>query len=215
SPMSFSPTGDLAFVVMDPYPETKRASDVDRFALTGASVNRLMVLTKDKKLSEIERTSTQMLTAPVYSPDGTEFAYLRLPLLTQEDKTRIDEFVKKRTEIWEHADPGSTAENWIYVTPKTSTPTFPQDDNGDVLKNWTDLTLPPAPVLEEFRLVYGGGLIAAELVVRAVSTGELVRSIPLNVPQVQSDVPPNVQGVYTSSYLLTRLQYSPDGAWLY
>src|SRR5262249_22330574 len=91
SPMSFSPTGDLAVVVVDPYPETKRASDVDRFASTGASVNRLMVLTKDKKLSEIERTSTQMLTAPVYSPDGSEFAYLRLPLLTQEDKTRIDE----------------------------------------------------------------------------------------------------------------------------
>jgi hypothetical protein len=218
SPMSFSPSGDLAFAVVDPYP--RRDSDWKHFGLTGGAVSRLMVLTKDKKLTEIERTNSQMLTAPAFSPDGREFAFLRLPLLTQEDKDRIDEFIKKRAKVLEQAldqaTSGSTAEKWIFVAPEGATPAFPHDDKGDVLTNWTDLTLPPpADLMSVLSLASGGGLVPAELVVRSASTGALVRSIPLNIPQVQSDVPSDVEGINRFSYLLTRPQYSPDGAWLY
>jgi hypothetical protein len=209
SPMSFSPTGDLAFTVMDPYADPD--SSASQFALTGDHVNRLMVLTKDKRLREIERTSTQMLTAPAYSPDGKEFAYLRLPLLTQADIDRIDEFLKRRMAAVNAATTGSTAEKWILVAPKGSTPALPQNDKGDVLDNWTDLTFAPSAETPFLNVVAGGALTPVELVVRSASTGELIRSLSLRLPS-GFDGPTDS---YRGSYLLTRLQYSPDGRWIY
>src|SRR5262249_30945388 len=46
---------------------------------------------------------------------------------------------------------------------------------------------------------------------RSASTAEVVRSISLSIP----DLLGTGTGMYVYSYLFTRPQYSPDGAWLY
>jgi Tol biopolymer transport system component len=74
SPMAFSPGGDLAFVVMDPY---KLGEDV---AAAGTHTYRLMVISADRQLRTLEQTDRFMLTAPAWSPDGKRLAYLRVPL---------------------------------------------------------------------------------------------------------------------------------------
>lgn len=201
SPMSFSPTGDLAFVVMDPYGGPKN------FGLAGEAVYRLMVLSKDRELREIERTSSHMLTAPAYSPDGEQFAYLRIPLLTPEDKTRIEAFIKERKEQYEQATSGSAAEKWIFMAPEDSIPGRLKSG----MKDWDDAGLPRLEQFEEVipALQAGGGLMPADLVVRQASTGELVESLAVDVPIFEEGKN------YIWSYLLTRPQYGPDGQWVY
>lgn len=202
SPMSFSPTGDLAFVVADPY-------GYELSELAGEHVYRLMVLTKDGELREIERTSSHMLTAPAYSPDGERFAYLRIPLLTPEHKTRIGAFIEERKEQYEQATSGPAAEKWIFVAPGDPVPGSPQGG----MKDWKDMGLPPFEQFEELTLALeaGGGVIPADLVVRQASTGEPVKSLPVEVPIFKK--PDDM--TYFFSYVLARPQYSPDGRWVY
>jgi hypothetical protein len=203
--MSFSPTGDLAFVVADPYDPYRGGLS----ELAGEHVYRLMVLTKERELREIERTSSHMLTAPAYSPDGEQFAYLRIPLLTPEDKRRIGAFIEERQKQYKQATGGPAAEKWILVAPGDAVPGSPQG----VMKDWKDMGLPPLKQFEKVipALEAGGGLIPADLVVRRASTGELVKSLPVNVPILEK---PKGES-YSLSYVLTRPQYSPDGQWVY
>jgi hypothetical protein len=202
SPMSFSPTGDLAFVVMDPY-------DLDHTGLVNHRIYRLMVLTKDRELREIEVTSSHLLSAPAYSPDGEQLAYLRMPLLTPEERTRIGDFIEEREKEYKQAIRGQVEAKWILVAPGGPIFGSPQG----VMEDWKDVGLPPLKQLEMFvpGLQAGGGLIFAELVVRQASTGEPVKSLPVGIPIAG----PLEDEYYSWPYILTRPQYSPDGRWVY
>jgi len=208
SPMSFSPSGDLAFTVMDPY-------GVDQL-LAGRNTYRLLVLGKDGKLRELERTSSHMLTGPGYSPDGTQLAYLRIALPTKQDLERAEAFTR-RVE-WEEKQAREEAKqgkhpsddhlkldtNWIFAAPAGTVDRAPRPVHVIA----TDMGLPPV-IKERIKDLWRrGALIPTELVVRDAATGATTASVPMDVPlsDWSSD---RLQYLYT--YPLARPQYLPDG----
>jgi hypothetical protein len=211
SPMSFSPEGDLAFVVSDPYGPYS-----DGWMLAGARTYRLMVLEKDGELREIERTSTHQLGAPAYSPDGQQIAYLRVPLLTPADWDRVKSLLEEKKAIRESVSEAADADAWFRFGPDDSAEGAPAAPTRD-----GSLGLPLVESLfpEGMDYLKGGGLLPAELIVRSVS-GEPLRSFPIQVffPLVDGD-----KGVKSSdfamhywyNYVLNRPQYDPGGEWIY
>jgi hypothetical protein len=197
SPMSFSPTGDLAFTVMDPY-----EGNEDFHRVTDRAY-RLMVLSKDRELREVERSFTHMLTAPAYSPDGSEFAYLRLPLLTPDEAQRMKKFIEERKKQEEAYQEGSDPGFQIGTAPEESDDAF-NHDFFDAEGNTASGRRFMHSVLETMALMRGGPQLRAKLIIRTAATGEKITSVPVGLQFLG-----NFDYLWT--YLLTRPEYSPDG----
>ena len=187
SPMAFSPSGeDLVFVTAEPAPFGDKA-----LPAKGKQVYRLMVLTGGKKLRVIEQTSDEMLTAPAYSPDGKQVCYLRIKLRSREEMEAADKRMEGRNKQWEKLMP-------------------PRPEGAD-LPATEDLTLPPVEDMAEIvKLAFTGEPLPAALVVRDAKTWKVISTVWV-------DFPPRDYGAEALSmmYSLIRLQYSPDGKWIY
>ena len=126
SPMSFSPQGDrLAFVTMEPF----GTSDL---LLRGTHAYRLMVATKAREVRVVETSTTDMLCAPAFSPDGASLAYLQIPLPTPERLQTLRELESERS-----AQTQPSAPTWLDQSAVQGTPA--PDEALDVV----DETLPP------------------------------------------------------------------------
>jgi hypothetical protein len=208
SPMSFSPTGDLAFTVMDPY-----TGFDEPLHLVEDRAYRLMVLSKDRELREVERSYTHMLTAPAFSPDGSQFAYLRLPLLTPEDERRISAFFNERKGAEDNGEDADEAPDWILIAPEGWGPGDAEAGN----LGFDSREFPPSlgSTFRNFiRAEELGGLISAELVLRLSSTGDVVGTVPFTIPHLGDDMA-SVPMPYFMAYLATRPQFGPDGVRVY
>jgi hypothetical protein len=92
--MSYSPDGqNLAFTVLDGNEESE------------IKISRLFVLQDDNSLRLVEQNDYFTLSAPAYSPDGKQLAYLRLPAsdylkiaesITEEAKKKKSKYGKRR-----------------------------------------------------------------------------------------------------------------------
>ena len=208
SPMAFSPSGeDLAFVTMEPYREYRKGEDI---AIAGVHAFRLMVLSKGKTLRMIEQSTSHMLAAPAYSPDGKRLAYLRIPLLTVEQKQRMVEGIQKRKEKFDEA---------IFVPMDEAWPSGPAEGAttapADVPKASTeDLTLPAMEALTGLLGMATVPTAPAELVVRDVDTGRIVSAVQVRF-HVMDMGDKDLEGGVLMSYLLTRLQFGPEGKWVF
>jgi hypothetical protein len=79
SPMTFSPSGeDLAFTTVTFHGE-------DESFYPGEQTSRVMLLAGRSELRTMEESTTHMLSAPCFSPDGKRLGYLRVPLLDREE----------------------------------------------------------------------------------------------------------------------------------
>ena len=207
SPMSFSPTGDLAFTVMDPY-------DLKNL-FRGQKTYRLLVLGKDGKLRELERTSTHMLTGPGYSGDGKRLAYLRIALPTKADVERAEAFM--HLVAWERARKREAAEvdepatddqpkidtQWMYLAPPGTIDRAPRPVHESAIA--TELSPKGREAIE--KLGHRGVVIPAELVVRDAASGAVTTKVAVDsaVASLKND------NAYLFAYLLDRAQFLPDG----
>lgn len=92
SPMSYSPDGkQLALTVAHPY-------NLPTLADKGKQVYRVMILPAGGESITIEETTDHMLSAPAWSPDGKTLAYLRIPLLTEDERATHKERFEALTE---------------------------------------------------------------------------------------------------------------------
>jgi len=191
SPMAFSPSGDLAFVTMEPY----EGKDL---MLAGPQCYRLMVLPKGgKAVRVIEETVDAMLTAPAYSPDGQQLAYLRIPLLSDQQAQQVKEDIDTR----------KAAMGQATTKPATSQPATQESLALE------DLTLPAGQKASDFYL--GVELFPTHpvtLVVRDAKTDTVLSKTTIEVPMFADSRMPDS---FLKAYLLTRPQYSPDGKWVY
>ena len=190
SPMAFSPSGDLAFVTMEPY----EGKDL---ILAGPNCYRLMVLPKGgKAVRVIEETVDAMLTAPAYSPDGQQLAYLRIPLLSEQQAQQVKEDIDTRKAAMEKAA----------SQPATSGPSADQPEHSEIM------SLPPVDKVSEFYVrAFTSPLHPATLVVRDAKTDTVLSKTTIEVPMFAA----SGSGYFLTAYLLTRPQYSPDGKWVY
>ncbi len=201
SPMSFSPDGtELAFVTMEPY-------DTEDVAISGTHAFRLMVLKDSRDLRVIEQSTTHMLTAPAFSPDGKHICYLRIPLLTEEQSKRVKETIENRKKLLEQATSQPTKPLWLpseIPNPTTRPAGETEDQTLPRLGNFVNLhenlsMLPQVP---------------GELVTRDVETGKVVSSVSIELPILDvSDKDISMELLFV--YLLTRPQYDPQGTWVY
>lgn len=197
SPMAFSPSGrDLVFVTMEPYGEGEDP------LLAGPHEYRLMVLSDGQHLRTLEATTTCLLAAPTYSPDGRSVCYLRVPLLSAAGLEQLKEAVAKREELGKQLAP---------LTWNTGTASKPTTNSSSrPAAECADQSLPPVQVQHEFAkrlLTYPS--LPAELVVRDAEKGALVSTAPLDLPLLGED------GGLAMAYITMRTQYSPDGQRVY
>ncbi len=206
SPMSFSPTGDLAFTVMDPY-DLKNLS-------RGEKTYRLLVLGKDGELRELERTSTHMLTGPGYSRDGARLAYLRIALPTKADLDRAAAFMRlvalERERKREPGGQGMPADKdqlkidtqWMFLAPHDTIDRAPRPVHESAIA--VDLSPEGKKAIE--KLGRRGVVIPAEVIVRDAASGAVMTKVTVD-SAVEKDA--DVSYVYT--YLLSRPEFLPDG----
>jgi hypothetical protein len=199
SPMAYSPSGKaLAFTTMEPYDQGEDP------LVAGKHVYRLMVLHGRKDLRVLAESSHDMLSAPVFSPNGRHIAYLRIPLFSQEDLALLTKEVQRREQllgelgpiIWTHPPEGGA----------TSKPTTAPVGSDDTL----DHTLPPLRAMQEFcgsLLKYP--MLSAVVEVRDAQDGALLSSAPIELPLAGE------QPGLALTYITARPQYSPDGRWVY
>ena len=191
SPMAFSPDGEnLTFVTMEPY-------DPDDMEITDTHLYRLIVLTKAKDLKVIEETSTFMLSAPAYSPDGKQLCYLRIPLLSQE-----------QAEILKNTEPVKPKEIKIEFDSTRDSET--SESTAPAEPEITDLTIPPAEqIFESMEYFLAAAQIPATLVVRDAVSYAIQSRTKIEIPLSQE----GSELLFT--YLVTQPQYSPDSQWIY
>ena len=204
SPMAFSPEGDLAFVTMEPY--DFEGKDLP---IAGAHAYRLMVLSKGKDLRVIEQTSSHLLSAPAYSPDGKHITYLRIPLLSKEAAEQVGKTTETRMRAFEEffrARPDDLLRSArTSMSEKQPTNLFDSAKYTasipNLLEVWkefsVELVFPTAPVT---------------LVGRDTKTDEIVYTENLDLPifRGQKEEPDYHYG-YLGTYRLTQPQVSPDG----
>ncbi|MDP6380835.1 MAG: hypothetical protein QF662_05785, partial [Phycisphaerae bacterium] len=198
SPMAFSPSGkDLAFVTMEPYGEGE-----DDASLAGTRIYRLMVLSDKKNLRIVEETSENMLTAPAYRPDGKQYCYLRIPLLTPEAKKHMEE---KQKEVQPKEDVAGRREGPYKLDIGRKLEATPLKGPRD------HVSLPSISDLDRFlRDIREGWLVPVVLVVRDAKSDEVVSRTLLEAPfrKYESDR-------LGLAYLTTRPQYEAEGKWVY
>ncbi len=188
SPMAFSPDGkDLAFVTMTP-------ADHEDMALVGRHVYRLMVLRDRKRIDVLEETADHLLTAPAYAPDGQAIAYIRIPLMTDEQMKAV----RKKLEPREEA---------LKEPLRTDAPTTAPAD-----PNFQDRSLPSAlATLGLSRNVLVGPLTPVEVVCRDPAAPEVI----LATVRVPLPVFAGSDNALLGAYAHTRPRFSPDGRWLH
>lgn len=216
SPMAFSPDGErLAFVTMEPYAGGGDAN------LPGAQNYRLMVLTGDKDLRILEETSTAMLTAPAWSPDGSRIAYLRIPLLTEAQREARAEAVRKRKELLDQAEQvepepkevegrGPESKEVPAAIPYGQPPSGePAPQKAEVAG---ECSLPPLGSQHEFfRDLMANTLFPGVLVVRDAADGKVVSATQVDLLFDESDK----EGSSLMAYLTVRPQWDGEGKWVY
>lgn len=186
SPMSFSPTGDLAFVAQEPY-------GIENLALAGPTCYRLMVLAKDGDLRVLDQSVDWMLTAPSFSPDGKSLCYLRVRLLEPNEAAAVKELMNSRNRMFTTLSEQSRSTHWTDQTPTTQ-PEAP----------W------PAYLGKTANDQFTGGPMApAELVVRDLKSGAVTKTIALQVPAMSyAEHANDMNGYLPYFYLLTKPQYT-------
>ena len=190
SPMAFSPDGrQLAFVTLEPY-------EADHDDLTaGAYAFRLLAIDKDGQLRTIEQTTTHMLTAPVYTPDGKSLCYLRAPMLTAELREQVEKHVEQNDQALQGI------KDFVWPPPYASDtpPAGPQDravpSLDCLLKNTDQLRARP--------------WVNCQLVVRDAASDAVRSTIPVRLPIL------SFEAGYLMAYVLLRPQFDPAGEWLY
>ncbi|MCF7957054.1 MAG: hypothetical protein K9M57_01260 [Phycisphaerae bacterium] len=192
SPMAFSPDGkNLAFVTMEPY-------DVDDGLIAGKNLFRLMVLKDQKDFQVIEQTKDYMLSAPCYSSDGAYIAYLKVPLLTEDNRKQFEQMGKYETELKRIEKESQEALKGLYQSdpPKEKAP---------------DTNLMALPDIESNFELYKHYILAppelpAKLIVRDTKTDKVISQTGVNM--ALSD---NVM----MAYLTCQPVFSPDSQWVY
>ncbi len=222
SPMAFSPDGTrLAFVTMEPY-------GLKEGFTVGTNAFRLMVLTDFDELTVVEETTSHMLSAPAFSPDGERICYLRIPLLTEE---QLEQFTAALTDRAEAI--GQAVSDDDLQWPTSTDTAGPADESADApLLDPTDLVMPSLLFLQESALSLASQpLTPVQLVVRDAGTLEVVSTVTVPVPLawLPGEGPPEPDnpdepaepdtrwysaGLFTA-YTLMRPRYDPDGQWVY
>jgi hypothetical protein len=196
SPMSFSPSGELVFSVMEPY-----ARDGDGEWLAGRKTFRVLVLGKDRKLRELERSTTHMLSGAAFSPDGERLAYLRIALPTAQSLGLAKAFVERLGSTDEKIRAEAKKQRWVFAAP----PAAPQRPPKGLPEAARDLGLPPMSQMAG-DLPQAGAVLPAELVVRNAATGAIVSAWPIDLPIGDPDKPS-----LSTGYLLNRAQWLAGG----
>ena len=196
SPMAFSPSGDLAFVTMEPY----EGKDL---MLAGPNCYRLMVLPKGgKAVRVVEETVDAMLTAPAYSPDGQQLAYLRIPLVGGQELEKHQMQVQSRLK----------AAKDLLVPPAIAPEKPASQPSTQESLNFEDFSLPSGERVAEFYSeAKDTTLHPVTLVIRDAKTDTVLSKTTIEVPMFADSKPDS----FLMAYLLTRPQYSPDGKWVY
>lgn len=223
SPMAFSPDGTrLAFVTMEPY-------GLEEELALGTNAFRLMVLTDFDELTVVEETTSHMLSAPGFSPDGERICYLRIPLLTEE---QLEQFTATLTDRAEAIDEAAANDDLRW--PTWTDAAGPADGSADAPPlDPTDLVMPSLLFLQKSALSLAGQpLTPVQLVVRDAATLEVVSTVTVPVPLAwlpeegpppgpnEPDGPagPDTRWYSTgliSAYTVLRPRYGPDGQWIY
>ncbi len=203
SPMAFSPSGkELAFVTMEPYGNNKGLS------IEGTHSYRLMVLKDFDQLRIVEETTSHMLSAPAFSPDGKRICYLRIPLLTPAKLKRLEEALEKQKKLLKA--PLNDGVDW--PEEPTSQPTSGPWEHFDV----ENRTLPSAEDFKDFfRLFEARPLVPTVLVIRDAATDEVISTTPLELPIINYHEESDISHDLMLTYLTIRPQYSSDGKWVY
>jgi len=193
--------------VMDPY-------DLNKFS-RGEKTYRLLVLGKDGKLREIERSSTHMLAGPGYSHDGKRLAYLRIALPTKADVERAEAFMRLvASEREQKHEPGGQSmasdkdrpkidTQWMFLAPPGTIERAPRPVHESTIA--AELSPQGMEVIE--KLGHRGVVIPAELVVRDVSSGAVTAKVAVD----SALLGPKNNEAYVFAYLLDRAQFLPDG----
>ena len=202
SPMSFSPTGTLVFSIWDRTEEPSSPS---------INVFRVMTLERDKTLREIERSETHILGGPVFSPDATQIAYLRIPipLIEEEEAVVIVEPVPD-TEVT--SQEAIADDDTAVVSPETAMEeetVEPEIVAGnrpfDFPVDWEDL--PNATIMTQSELAdamrQDVAFVDAELVFRDVANGALVDKLPFPLPILD-------EGTLAFDYYFSKLAFNPQ-----
>lgn len=208
SPMSFAPNGDLAFATVEPY-------DDEAVAVHRTHVYRLMVLPSGAaKPKVLEESVDWMISAPGFSPDGKRVAYLRIPLLTAEDLTRVAETCERSLKVREPTTQ-PVEFNWPRVVTPTRVSSAPAIASDERVK---DMTLPPWQMTRSYPVAMSCvPAVPAQLLERDAATGDVLSATEVSLPLVPSgeSSEDGFSGGLKTAYVLTRLQYSPDGRWVY
>jgi Tol biopolymer transport system component len=208
SPMAFSPDGkSLAIVTMEPYYEGK----VD-LRLAGSHCYRLIVASNQKDLRVIENTTDAMLTAPAYSPDGSQMCYVRFPLLSKEQLQRLDNASVEARKRWEEGTRlGTTAPASQPATSQASS----SPATAEVSWHTDDLTLPDVvKTMHLLQQVTTNTPAKAELVIRQARDYSIIKTIPIDLHGIRWNTSKEESDIYVV-YLTLRPQFSADGQWIY
>jgi hypothetical protein len=159
--MAFSPDGqEIAFTVIDELDGSPMAQW------------RLFVLRGDDRLELIDSFPNGILSGPAYSPDGSQFAYLRIPNLAHvELEEGIEEEFDRRWELLEELTDADTL--WIPPIADEKTPEEPYDMSR------------PSALLEAEH--YLNLMVPAVLVVRDRSTATEIHRITVGLPFLWED----------------------------
>jgi hypothetical protein len=200
--MAFNKTGDLAFVTMEPYGGGEIYS-------AGPQCYRLMILPNgEKEVKLLEQTVDHMLAGPAFSPDGKSICYLRINLLSGEDLARLREMMEKRQQLDAEKSKLAEAFKWSGMPmPGATQPASAPSDSGTTA---TAKLLAASSKLWEN--IVGGPALGAEVVERDATSGEVKRTVKVELPLIPyggSDH--DTLDPFVRCYLLTRLQYAPDG----
>jgi hypothetical protein len=193
SPMAYSPSGkDLALVTMEPF-------DDQDLHVAGTHAYRLFVLSEGKQLRTVEETTASMLTAPAYSPDGKQFCYLRIPLLSAAQAARVEEQAKKY-------DEAKKSRPEVMWEQPTSAPAASAPATGPATIETTDHALPALEGMVELcDSLEQGPAVPIVLVVREVASGNIASTTHFELP---------LPGL-AMAYVTLRPQFSPDGQSVY
>jgi dipeptidyl aminopeptidase/acylaminoacyl peptidase len=190
---------------MEPY-------DHSDLPLADKHLFRLMVLGEDRRVRVLETTTKEMLSAPAYSPDGKQLCYVRVRMMSEGTKARIDDWIQKLQgalarpgdDLW--ALPTSRPADTAASQPTTTAPSMSTEGGA------TDLALPSGAVVYESMInamLYPA--IPGELVLRDVKTERIISSTPLELSILGKDG----EAGYLISYATMRPQFSLDGRWIH
>ena len=210
SPMAFSPNGEkLAFVTMEPY----GGDEENALALAGYRCYRLMLLSKTQELVVIEQTTSHMLSAPAFSPDGKKICYLRIPLLSEEGLDRLEKTIKQRREEFEKLTDrpeGKWPAPATTTAPTTSPSTAPVEAEEErlALPTWKSSVL-------FYQAIFTQPFAPVEVVVRDTESFEILSRVIIELPLFSVQHGGEFRTDYLIAYTTIRPAYGADDEWVY